>query len=169
MSNSNDKILVFKDAVIRFQNFSGRAKINNPEGQRRFSIVVDDETAAMLADMGITVSEYVAPDESVVKTVKVKITYGSPYYPDPKVYTTTSGGSVLHDERTIGTLDNEEFEKLDIQVRVGTWKYNGKTGKTLYLQSLYATLVEDVLANEYRDVIANAQRRIEGPDGGTSV
>lgn len=152
---SNVQTIVFKGAEIRFPNFAGRAKPNGvtPEGQRSFVLVLDPETADNLSHMGVTVKEYQNPDGDITYTARVKVQYGSPFYPDPEVYQITSRGAVLLDETTVGSLDFAEIQQVDLSVKIGSWKYAGKSGKTLYLQSLYATLVEDELKNEYAEII----------------
>ena len=142
-------ILQIDDAKIIFRNFEGRGDKYNREGDRNFSILIEDpDTADALAEKGWNVKIKPGRDEDegpfMRLPVKVKFTdYG------PNVYLVTGNRRNELDEESIGCLDNIEIESVDMDIRPYDWEVNGKTGRTAYLQSMEVVQRIDRFAARY--------------------
>lgn len=129
-------IMQIDDAKIIFKNFEGRGDKFNREGDRNFSLLIEDpDTADAMIKEGWNVKIKEGHDEDEAPfmrlPVKVKFTdYG------PKVYLNSAGNITQLDEESIGCLDNIDIESVDMDIRPYDWEVNGKTGRTAYLQSM---------------------------------
>lgn len=147
------KMYTFKNAAIRFQNFSGRAEKYNTEGNRKFELVLTPEEADMLAEEGCTIRKWKKNEDEIIYTIKVKVVFNNPFNPDPTIYMLTSRGATKIDESIVSELDRAEIANIDLTIILAKWNTNGKSGSTAYLRSMYVTLVEDELENEYYDTV----------------
>ena len=145
-------ILQIDDARIIFKNFEGRGDKFNREGDRNFSLMIEDpNTADALIAEGWNVKIKPGRDEDeepfMRLPVKVKFTdYG------PKVYLVSGGRRVELDEESIACLDNIDIESVDMDLRPYDWVVNGRTGRTEYLQSMEVTQRIDRFAARYANV-----------------
>lgn len=121
---------------IIFKNFEGRGDKFNREGDRSFSLRIDNEdTADALVKEGWNVRIKEGRDEDegpfMRLPIKVKFTnYG------PNVYLRTGDRVNELNEESIACLDNIEIESVDMDIRPYDWDVNGRTGRTAYLQSM---------------------------------
>ena len=142
-------ILQIDDAKIIFKNFEGRGDKFNREGDRNFSLLIEDpNTADALVDKGwnVKIKESRDPDEGPFMRlpVKVKFTdYG------PRVYLNSAGNVTELDEESIACLDNIDIETVNMDIRPYDWEVNGKTGRTAYLQSMEVVQRIDRFAARY--------------------
>lgn len=142
-------ILQIDDARIIFKNFEGRGDKFNREGDRNFSLLIEDPaTADALINEGWNVRIKPARDEDegdfMRLPVKVKFTdYG------PNVYLIANGRKVELDEESIACLDNIDIESVDMDLRPYDWEVNGRTGRTAYLQSMAVIQRVDRFAERY--------------------
>lgn len=142
-------ILQIDDARIIFKNFEGRGDKFNREGDRNFSLLIEDpNTADALMKEGWNVKIKDGRDEDdgpfMRLPVKVKFTdYG------PNVYLISGGRRVELDEESIGMLDQIEIESVDMDLRPYDWDVNGRTGRTAYLQSMQVVQRIDRFAARY--------------------
>ena len=143
-------ILQIDDAKLMFKNFEGRGDKFNREGDRNFSIRIDDpEVADALIEEGWNVKIKPGRDEEegpfMRLPVKVKFTdFG------PKVYLKSSRPDpILLDEESVGMLDQIEIECADLDIRPFDWEVNGRTGRTAYLQAGHITQRIDRFAARY--------------------
>ena len=142
-------ILQIDDARIIFKNFEGRGDKFNREGDRNFSLLIEDpDTADALADRGWNVKIKPGRDEDeepfMRLPVKVKFTeYG------PNVYLRTGERVNKLDEESIGCLDNIDIESVSMDIRPYDWEVNGRTGRTAYLQSMEVVQRIDRFAARY--------------------
>lgn len=129
-------ILQVDDATIIFKNFGGHGDKFNREGDRNFSLRIDDPaTADAMVEKGWNVRIKAARDDDEIPfmrlPVKVKFTdYG------PNVYLNSLGNVTKLDEESIDCLDNIEIESVNMDIRPYDWEVNGRTGRTAYLQSM---------------------------------
>ena len=129
-------MLQIDDAKIIFRNFEGRGDKYNREGDRNFSLLIEDpDTADSLIENGWNVRIKPGRDEDegpfMRLPVKVKFTdYG------PNVYLITGDRRNELDEESIGCLDNIDIESVDLDIRPYDWEVNGRIGRTAYLQSM---------------------------------
>lgn len=142
-------ILQIDDARIIFKNFEGRGDKFNREGDRNFSLLIEDpNTADALIKEGWNVKIKPGRDEDegdfMRLPVKVKFTdYG------PNVYLVSGGRRVELDEESIACLDNIDIESVDMDLRPYDWDVNGRTGRTAYLQSMQVIQRVDRFAERY--------------------
>ena len=142
-------IMQIDDARIIFKNFEGRGDKFNREGDRNFSLLIEDpNTADAMKKQGwnVKIKEGRDPDEGPFMRlpVKVKFTeYG------PTVYLNSAGNVVKLNEESIGCLDNIEIETVNMDIRPYDWEVNGKTGRTAYLQSMEVIQRIDRFAARY--------------------
>lgn len=142
-------ILQIDDARIIFKNFEGRGDKFNREGDRNFSLLIEDpNTANALIKEGWNVKIKPGRDEDegdfMRLPVKVKFTdYG------PNVYLVSGDRRVELDEESIACLDNIDIESVDMDLRPYDWDVNGRTGRTAYLQSMQVIQRVDRFAERY--------------------
>ena len=142
-------IMQIDDARIIFKNFEGRGDKFNREGDRNFSILIEDpNTAEAMKREGwnVKIKEGRDPDEGPFMRlpVKVKFTdYG------PTVYLNSAGNVVKLNEESIGCLDNIEIETVNMDIRPYDWEVNGTTGRPAYLQSMEVVQRIDRFAAKY--------------------
>jgi hypothetical protein len=146
-------ILQIDDAKLMFKNFEGRGDKFNREGDRNFSIRIDDpEVADALIEEGWNVKIKPGRDEDegpfMRLPVKVKFTdFG------PKVYLKSGKPEpILLDEESIAMLDQIEIECADLDIRPFDWEVNGRTGRTAYLQAGHITQRIDRFAARYANM-----------------
>lgn len=143
-------ILQIDDARLIFKNFEGRGDKFNREGDRNFSILIEDsDVADALIQEGWNVRIKPGRDEDdgpfMRLPVKVKFTdYG------PRVYLKSGKPEPIElDEESIGCLDQIDIESVDLDIRPFDWEVNGKTGRTAYLQSMHVVQRIDRFAARY--------------------
>ena len=148
-------ILQIDDTKIIFKNFEGRGDKFNREGDRNFSLMIEDpNTADALIKEGWNVKIKPGRDEDegpfMRLPVKVKFTdYG------PNVYLVSGDCRVKLDEESIACLDNIDIESVDMDIRPYDWEVNGKTGRTAYLQSMQVVQRIDRFAAKYAEMRGN--------------
>lgn len=153
-------ILQIDDARIIFKNFEGRGDKFNREGDRNFSLLIEDEnTANALIKEGWNVKIKPGREEGddpfMRLPVKVKFTdYG------PNVYLITGNRRNELDEESISCLDNIEIESVDMDIRPYDWEVNGRTGRTAYLQSMEVVQRIDRFAARYSENGADGESKL---------
>ena len=134
---------------IIFKNFEGRGDKFNREGDRNFSLRIDDEnTADALVKEGwnVRIKEGRDDDEGPFMRlpIKVKFTnYG------PNVYLRTGDRVNELNEESIACLDSIEIDSVSMDIRPYDWDVNGRTGRTAYLQSMEVVQRIDRFAARY--------------------
>lgn len=139
-------ILQMDDARIVYRNFSGEGSKFNREGDRNFSVVIDDqEIADSLIENGWNVK--IKPprdeDEMPFMHLPVKVKFNDR---GPNVYLQSNGRRVQLDEESISCLDDVDILGVDLDIRPYDWEVNGKTGRTAYLHSMCVTQEVDRFA-----------------------
>lgn len=144
----NNKLAI-DNARIIFKNFTGKDDKFGREGDRSFSIVIEDDALAeQLANDGWNVKPLTPrdPDEKVNHFIKVKISFK---VRPPKIWLLTNHKRTLLDEDTIATLQYARIENADVVVSPWRWEVNGKTGIAAYLETLYVKIEDDPFADKY--------------------
>lgn len=142
-------IIQMDDAKLIFKNFEGRGDKFNREGDRNFSILIEDpETADALQERGwnVKIKDGRDEDDGPFMRLPVKLKF-SDY--GPHVYLLTGDRRNKLDEESIGMLDNIDIENVDLDVRPYDWEVNGRKGRTAYLQSMEVTQRIDRFAARY--------------------
>lgn len=132
-------ILQIDDAFIIHRNFSGVGSQYNREGDRNFSLVIDDqEIADRLINDGWNVKirppREEGEDPFMFLPVKIKINSRG-----PKMYLKSGIKMTPLDEDTVSILDDVDIIGVDLDIRPYDWEINGKAGRTAYLQNLCVT------------------------------
>ena len=129
-------ILQIDDARIIYRNFSGEGSKFNREGDRNFSLIIDDpaiadELVAQGWNVKIREPREEGDDPFIHLPVKVKFNDRG-----PRIYLITGDRKNELDEESVGILDNVDILGIDLDIRPYDWEVNGKTGRTAYLHSM---------------------------------
>lgn len=143
--------LQIDDAKITYRNFAGAPSAFNREGDRGFSLIIDDqEIADALIEAGWNVKIKPPRDDQdepfMHLPVKVKFNGRG-----PNVYL-RSGDSPLRkiDEDMVGLLDEIYILSVDLDIRPYDWTTpGGKSGRSAYLQSICVEQEVDRFAERY--------------------
>lgn len=143
-------ILQIDNARIVHRNFSGVGSKFNREGDRNFSVVIEDEQLAkQLASDGWNVKIKEPRDEGDIPFMylPVKIKFNDR---GPSVYLKSGDADPVRlTEDTISCLDDIDILGVDLDIRPFDWEVNGKTGRTAYLQSILVTQEIDRFAARF--------------------
>ena len=151
ISSDKNNGVTFYNAKIIYRNFSGEASTYNRAGDRNFGIVVDDQaTLDLLTKDGWNVKRLKPRDEDEEPKYFIPVTVRYDNFP-PKVYKISGRKKTLLDEESVGSLDFDELDTVDVTITPSNWEMNGKTGVKAYLKTMFATLVQDELAAKYAD------------------
>lgn len=143
-------IIQIDDARITHRNFSGAATQFNREGDRNFSVIIDDEEIAnALSEAGWNVRIKPPREEGdapfMYLPVKIKINERGPNF-----YLNSGRAMVKLEGAGINCLDNVDIASVSLDVRPYDWEVSGKTGRSAYLQSIRVTQrIHDRFADEY--------------------
>lgn len=129
-------ILQIDDAWITHRNFAGEGTMYNREGDRNFSLVIDDENIAnKLIDEGWNIKIKPPREEGdtpfMFLPVKIKCNDRGPI-----VYLESGNNQRRLDPEQFEILDKVAISRVDLDIRPYDWEFNGKTGRTAYLQSM---------------------------------
>lgn len=159
MADSSEGTVVIEDARLVFRNFAGKEQQYNREGDRNFSVLLDDGVAENMLEDGWNI-KYLKPrpgdddgdDEGDTPAqAYLQVTVGYKGRP-PKIAVITSRGRTNIGEDEIEMLDWADIKTADLIVRPYEWAVNGKTGVKAYLKSLFVTIDEDYLERKYADL-----------------
>ena len=149
MARNNN--LIIEDAKIIFRNFAGKETQYNREGDRNFSVIIEDpDMAAALIEDGWNLKLLKPRDEDDELTYHLKVDVRMDGNWPAKLFLVNRRGRPNQlDEDTVGQLDRIELDKVDLTINPSKWEVNGKSGIKAYLRDLYASQVEDTLARKY--------------------
>ena len=142
------------EVVPALKNFGGTKF--GPNGMRDFMIMLDDEQAAVLSEMGYNLFIFHKEDEdgNSIDVPELKIRLRFDKYP-PEIYTVYGdehGNITQIDENTVGELDNIRFLNCDISFTPYNWNKMGKTGTTAYLRTMYVVIPKKDFADKYGEM-----------------
>lgn len=129
-------ILQIDDARIIYRNFSGEGSKFNREGDRNFSVIIDDPAIAdelIAQGWNVKIKEPREEGEDPFITLPVKVKFNER---GPRVYLITGSKRNELDEESISILDNVDIISIDMDIRPYDWEVNGKSGRTAYLHSM---------------------------------
>ena len=150
-SRKKPVLATIKNVRLLFRNFDGKPGRYNKKGERSFSAGIDPETAEQLRADGwnVKVREPRDPDDDPLYYLPVKVNFENI---PPKVVVVTSKKQRYLSEDLVGMLDWAEIEKADVVLNAYDWSVDGNHGRTAYLKTLYATIFEDELSEDYADI-----------------
>lgn len=139
---------------IIYRNFSGKPSQYNKNGDRKFTIVIDDpEVAQRLSSYGwnIKVRPSKNDGEEPFCTLDVRVRLDLEWA-KPKIKQFTRNSSMWVTEGNIGNFDDVEFERVDIVLRQYAWKnVRGESGIAAQLSEMYAKIAEGVLEAKWAE------------------
>ena len=144
-------IVQIDDARIIYRNFSGEGSKYNREGDRNFSVLIEDqEIADALIEAGWNVKIKLPREEgdTPFMHLPVKVKFNDR---GPAVYLKSGARLVRLEEDGIECLDNIDILSVDLDIRPYDWEVNGKTGRTAYLQSIHVIQDVDRFAARYEE------------------
>ena len=150
-------ILQIDDARIIHRNFSGIGSKFNRDGDRNFSLVIEDEELAQqLIEEGWNV-KIKAPEvegDAPFMFLPVKVKFNDR---GPIVYLQSGTAKPVQlDEESIDCLDNVDILSVDLDIRPYDWVMHEGTpkearGRAAYLQSIHVVQQIDRFAARYED------------------
>ena len=144
-------ILMIDNARIIYRNFSGIGSKFNREGDKNFSVVIDDQKIAdsLIQDgWNLKIKPPRDEDDIPFMYLPVKLKFNDR---GPNVYLESCKNRIKLDEESISCLDNVDIVNVDLDIRPYDWEVNGKTGRTAYLQSMCVTQEVDRFAKQYAE------------------
>lgn len=144
-------ILMIDNARIIYRNFSGIGSKFNREGDKNFSVVIDDQKIAdsLIQDgWNLKIKPPRDEDDIPFMHLPVKLKFNDR---GPNVYLESGKNRIKLDEESISCLDNVDIVNVDLDIRPYDWEVNGKTGRTAYLQSMCVTQEVDRFARQYAE------------------
>jgi hypothetical protein len=148
--NKEDKTIVFEDAELIFRNFEGREGRYNREGDRNFSVKIEDEelVEALIRD-GWNVRPLRASEEYPEdRAWHLPVSVGFKYAPPKMVLVTTRNKTVMP-ESLCAMFDHIDISQADLVVRPYEWTVREDKGIKAYLKTLYVVQHEDPLDLKY--------------------
>lgn len=137
---------------VYYTNFKGAEGDYNKKGDRNFNVLLEGEALRQAEEYGMKI-KYTKPrsdEEEPQPFVKVNVGFK---FREPHIELINSHAKRILTERTVGVLDNYEFEHIDMVIRPNRWhRSDGTSGVNAYLQALYATVVEDPFVAKYYDI-----------------
>lgn len=147
-----EKITIMNARLV-FKNFAGKKTEFNSEGSKNFCVRLSNEQAAELTEKGWPIRTRPAregfEDEGNFNTLKVNVKFGPNPDRDPQVYRICNGKQVRLNEKTIGSLDWDDIQNVDLRIRPYNYEYTNRKGVSAYLESMYVTVQDDPLAQKY--------------------
>ena len=151
MANQRISNISVESARIIFRNFAGKESKFNAKGKRNFCLVLDNDVAEDLKDIGWNI-KYLSPrdpDDAPQAYLQVAVAFDN--FP-PKIWLITGGKKTELTEDTISVLDYAEIENVDVIVRPYVWEVNGKSGVKAYVKNMYVTIAENEFEKKYRNL-----------------
>jgi len=151
MANQRIPNISVENARIIFRNFAGKESKFNAKGKRNFCLVLDNDVAEDLKDIGWNI-KYLSPrDPDDVPQAYLQVAVAFDNFP-PKIWLITGGKKTELTEDTISVLDYAEIENVDVIVRPYVWEVNGKSGVKAYVKNMYVTIAENEFEKKYRNL-----------------
>ena len=151
MANQRISNISVENARIIFRNFAGKESKFNAKGKRNFCLVLDNDVAEDLKDIGWNI-KYLSPrDPDDVPQAYLQVAVAFDNFP-PKIWLITGGKKTELNEETVSVLDYAEIENIDVIVRPYIWEVNGKSGVKAYVKNMYVTIAENEFEKKYRNL-----------------
>ena len=144
-----------ENASIGWRNFKGVAGKFNKEGDRHFTLFLDEEIANKLSDDGWNIGFLEPREPGDQRTGKLMVKVSFKNIPPKVVLISGSAPQQLLDEERVGLLDNIEIANVDAIVKPYNYilyegTKNEKRGVSAYLKAIYVTMVVDEFEEKYR-------------------
>jgi len=157
---TNERNVTLENVTIAFRNFAGKEDKYNREGDRNFSVLLDEESAAQLVAKGWNVKRLNPRDEEEIGTPYLQIAVSYKVKP-PKIGVLTSKGLRNYTEDMVELLDWVDIAKADVSINPYEWVVGGKSGIKAYLNSLYMQIEEDYLQLKWQAIAEESVKQID--------
>jgi hypothetical protein len=149
MAGRRDDNIVLEDVQLAFRNFTGRQGMYNKAGDRSFAVKLTPEWAEEMTRRGWNVKYLRARDEDEMDQpfISVKVKFDGPR--PPKIYMITKRGRTQLSEAEVELLDYVDILQVDLVLNPYPYDFNGRQGISVYVDSMYVTIMEDELAEKY--------------------
>lgn len=146
-----DNNVVMEGVRIVFRNFAGKEGMYNREGDRNFSVLLDDDVAEKMAKDGWNVKWLKPREEGDAEQAYLQVSVNFKGRP-PQITMITSRGRTNLGEDEVEMLDWADISNVDMIVNPYEWAVNGKSGIKAYLDKIFVTIEEDELELKYADI-----------------
>lgn len=132
-------------------NFSGEVNQYNAPGYRRFTISLPEDVADYLKSKGanVRVRPPQNPEDETLYSLECFI--GDKYPPKP-IYRISKSGKETLTLNTIGELDDDKIDYMDLDISLSPWESNGRTGYKAYVNSIAVFVKENEFASRYDNI-----------------
>lgn len=151
MAAREDRRVLMEGVRIIFRNFAGKEGMYNREGDRNFSVCLDDDVAQAMHRDGWNVKWLEPREEGDEPQAYLQVSVNFKGRP-PQVTMITSRGRTDLDEDLVEMLDWADITNVDLFVNPYNWEVNGKGGVKAYLDKMFVTIQEDALDLKYSEV-----------------
>lgn len=143
--------LTIEDAQLIYRNFAGREGLFNAEGDRNFSVLLDEDTANRMLEDGWNVRELKPRDgeERGAPILQVSVSFKRK---PPEIYLVSRNRRTKLTEDMVELLDAIDYSLVDLIVNPYPWSVGGKSGIKAYLKKMFVTVREDDLDRKYENV-----------------
>lgn len=146
-------IVTIQNTQLVLKNFSGeKGRYFNSTGNPEFACVIPAELAELMTADGWNVKQFKPKPEDTKEPdffIKVKIgVNGRP----PRMVMVTSAGRKDIAVDDCNVFDYIRIKHVDLTLSPYEYEFQGKTGISAYLNSLFVTAEEDELDRKYADV-----------------
>lgn len=159
--------LTIENARLVFKNLSGKGSEYNKEGDRNFAVVLNDEQAEALSKDGWAIKTREPregyEDEGNFNTLRVNVKFSDNEIRNPKIYRISNGKMVQLTEKSVGCIDFDEIENVDLTIRPYNWVKANRSGTSAYLEEMYVTVRYNPLQDKYSRY-ANVEDDFTEPD-----
>lgn len=143
--------VTLEDVQIIFRNFTGRKGMYNAEGDRSFAVKLTPEWAQALTERGWNV-KYLRPrdeDEVSEAYIGVKVNFDGPRPPKIFMISPSTKRRTQLGVDEVELLDYVDILQIDVILSPFPYDFNGRSGISVYLDSLYVTIIENALEVKY--------------------
>lgn len=151
MANDRVSNISVENARIIFRNFAGKPSKFNAEGKRNFCLVLDNDVAEDLKEIGWNIKYLNPRDPNEEPQAYLQVSVAFENFP-PNIWLVTGRKKTKLNEDTISVLDYAEIENVDLIVRPYVWEVNGKGGIKAYVKNMYVTIVENEFEKKYQNL-----------------
>lgn len=153
---SNISNVTLENVKIIFKNFQGQKGQFNAQGDRSFSILIEDPRMAddMRKD-GWAVKPLRPDEDGVVRAyhLSAKVNYNSSTPPRIyRVWPNNNNRRLLLNPDTIGMLDELPIETADLIINPYEWHVNDNSGIKAYVNTMYVIIEENELDLKWAEI-----------------
>ena len=136
---------------IIFRNFAGKKTKYNREGERNFTVVIDDpQLVEQMREDGWNVRTIPPREEGQEEQYRLQVAVSYRVRP-PKIVLVTKRARQELTEDTVESLDYADIKNVDLIISPYHWTVDNDSGIKAYVRTMYVTIEEDRFAEKYAD------------------